>query len=397
MTHKQRFVVCVALSLAASVLAEEPRKLSLPKAQSPDVDAAHAEKAGTLINNAVNYLLSAREEDGGWSLGRGANKPAITAMVLKVLLQHPDFTVESPEVRKGFEVLLSFRQKDGGIYDPKQGVQNYTTSLAVMAFASAGDKYKDAMRGAVAYLKGQQIVAGATAPDGAKIDEKHPFVGGVSYGEHGRPDLSNVGMWMEALQEAGVPSTDESVQRALVFVTRTQNRSESNPMAWAKEGGDDGGFVYAPAISGKPDGESKAGAGPDQRGLRSYGSMTYVGFKSLLYAGLAHDDPRVRAAYDWIRRYWRLDSNPNMPEAQSRQGLFYYYNAFAKALRAWGEPMIADAKDQKHNWRQELIDVLASKVASNGSWSNDASRWEEANPLLATCYATFALQEALKK
>ena len=135
------------------------------------------------------------------------------------------------------------------------------------------------------------------------------------------------------------------------------------------------GFVYAVnRKNGQFVGESKAGEG--RRGLRSYGSMTYIGFKSMLYAGVKRDDPRVRAAYEWIRKYWRLDSNPNMPETQSKQGLFYYYHTFAKALRAWGQDEIPDSRDIKHNWRQELIDVLVEKQDKDGSWVNkDAERW----------------------
>jgi hypothetical protein len=36
----------------------------------------------------------------------------------------------------------------------------------------------------------------------------------------------------------------------------------------------------------------------------------------------------VRAALDWIRRHWTLDHNPNMPDARSKEGLFYFYHVF---------------------------------------------------------------------
>ncbi len=204
---------------------------------------------------------------------------------------------------------------------------------------------------------------------------------------------------MQALHDAGVPGDDPAMRRALVFLTRTQNRSESNRLAWATEGENDGGFVYAPALQKDITvGESKAGsAGPANRGLRSYGSMTYTGFKSMLYANVSRDDPRVRASYEWIRRYWRLDSNPNMPQARSKQGLHYYYQVFAKGLRAWGESIITDTEGVEHNWREELIDALAARVSADGSWVNTAGRWEESNPILVTAYSVLALQEALKK
>ena len=269
-----------------------------------------------------------------------------------------------------------------------------------MALAATGrDDLTPAMRDAVDYLRGIQIIPGQESPhDGRTIIEGDPMEGGVSYGQHGRPDLSNVGMWMEALHVAGVPGDDPQMQRALAFVARCQNRSESNPMPWAAEGDQRGGYVYAPALADDLTmGESKAGPGPGGAGLRSYGSMTYAGFKSMLYADVDHDDPRIAAAFQWIRHYWRLDANPNMPTLRSQQGLYYYYHAFAKALRAWDADVITSAPDGvEHNWRHELIDALAERVRDDGSWINEADRWMEGDPTLVTCYALIALQEAIR-
>ena len=362
------------------------------------LDAAHRATAQKHIDLGIKWLLAQREKDGGWSLGKGAARPAVTAMALKALVQHPKYDTKHPDVKKAFAVLLKYRQKNGGIYDPRQGQQNYTTAVAVMAMVAARDpKLKPALDGAVRYLKGLQIQPGSESPDGVKIDEDHPFRGGVSYGKHGRPDLSNVSMWMQALHDAGVKADDPAMKNALVFVTRTQNLSETNPRPWAKTSSNDGGFAYAAALAGDFDqGESKANEAAGG-GLRSYGSMTYAGFKSLLYAGLDEKDPRVRGAFKWIRRYWRLDSNPNMPALRSKQGLYYYYHTFAKALRAWGKPVIVDVKGAEHNWRHELIDMLASQAKKDGHWINEAARWYEGHPLLATNYAILSLQECLKK
>jgi len=366
-------------------------------AQTEDISKRHRQTAAELVDGGIKYLLSKRDADGGWSLGGGVAKPAVTAMVLKVLVQQPGYDTKHPAVSKGFNVLLGYRQKNGGIYNPKEGRENYTTAVALMALAAARDqKFQSVVNDAIKYLKGLQIIPGSESPDGEAIKEDDPRVGGVSYGQHGRPDLSNVGMWLEALHEAGVSGDDPHIQRALVFVTKSQNRSESNPQPWAKIGTNDGGFVYAPAVRGSAGtGESKA-ADPGAVGLRSYGSMTYTGFKSMLYAAVGRKDGRVQAALRWIQRYWRLDSNPNMPAVRSQQGLYYYYHVFAKALRAWGEPVISDAKGSKHNWREELIDALKARVKKDGSWEGDR-RWYEADPILSTCYAVLALQEALRK
>ncbi len=365
------------------------------------LDAEHAKVAADLIAGGVDYMLAHRDSDGAWSMGdQRQMQPALTGLIAKAILQDPRYDATSPEFREPLDVLLSYQQDDGGIYDPAQGMANYTTAVAVMLLAAADTddaELTSAMTRGVMYLRGLQIVPGSETPDGDVIGEGDAREGGVSYGSHGRPDLSNVGFWMQAMHDAGVAGDDPAMQRALAFVARTQNRSESNSSAWAAVGSNDGGMVYAPATRDDLDmGESKAGTGPGGRGLRSYGSMTYVGFKSLLYADLPRDDPRVLAAFDWIRQFWRLDSNPNMPYDKSGQGLYYYYHAMAKALRAWGQPTITDGEGVEHNWRHELIDALAERVAADGSWVNPADRWFEGDPNLVTAYAVLALQEAIK-
>jgi len=387
-----RHLTVTVLVIAAAAAGEAPTAREAQKAPEGPLDDPHRARAGELIDGGVKFLLAARESDGGWSLGQGAMKPAVTAMVLKALLAHRDYSLDSPVVHKGYQVLLGYQRKDGGFYDPRMGLSNYTTSIAIMALAAAGpQRFKPVIDKAVKFLRGSQIRPGDTTPNGRKVVRGHKFEGGVSYGKDGRPDLSNQGMWMEAMAEAGVAPDDPDMQRAIAFVLRLQNRSESNPAAFVAQGPNDGGFVYAY-------GESKAGAGPGGRGLRSYGTMTYVGFKSMLHAGLTRDDPRVKAAYKWIRRYWRLDANPNMPGLKSKQGLFYYYHVFARALRLWGRPVVVDLKGRSHNWRHELIDALAARGAKDGSWRNeDSPRWNEGSPVLVTCYAVLALQETLKK
>src|SRR5256885_2053601 len=128
---------------------------------------------------------------------------------------------------------------------------------------------------------------------------KNPTAAGRwSYSRAGRPDLSNAQIAIEALENAGMKKDDPAFQNALKFITRNQNNSETNDQKFA---GNDGGFVYSPAN----DGESPAGVliGADgKRVVRSYGSMTYAGLKSMIYAGPSKDDPRAKTAWDWISK-----------------------------------------------------------------------------------------------
>jgi len=389
----------LALTIGAAWLAAQDKEAASPatKPAAAAMDAKHAELARKTMADAVAFILKNRREDGGWGFAPDKNHPGLTAMCIKALAQ-AGYKSDSPELAKALEALMKMRQDTGGFYDPKEGNENYCTSLAVMALAAAkSDKHKAQLDDALKFLRGQQIVVGSKTPGGQEIAKGDPREGGVSYGTHGRPDLSNVGFWMEAMHEAGVSGDDEAMQRAVGFVKRLQNRSEgSEGQSFVLTGVEDGGFIYAVDFKdGKFVGESMGG--DTDRGLRSYGSMTYTGFKSMLYANVKKDDPRVKAAYEWIRKYWRLDSNPNMPSDKSLQGLYYYYNVFAKALRQWGQDVIVDAKGDKHNWREELIDAVSQRQQKDGSWTNDADRWMEGNPVLVSCYCVMALQEATAK
>jgi squalene-hopene/tetraprenyl-beta-curcumene cyclase len=196
-------------------------------------------------------------------------------------------------------------------------------------------------------------------------------------------------MWAGALhaaEKAGLAKDSEAWRRMTVFVSRCQNRSESNDQKWASN---DGGFVYAP-------GESKAGEVmlPDGRkGLRSYASMTYAGLMSMIYADVTKDDPRVQAAYEWIRKNYTVDENPGL----GPQGLFYYYHTMAKALKAWDDPVLADEKGVRHDWRSDLTEKLLSLQKPDGSWVNANDRWWEKNPVLVTAYVVLTLEELLEK
>ena len=139
-------------------------------------------------------------------------------------------------------------------------------------------------------------------------------------------------------------------------------------------------------------GESKAGSTPDG-GLRSYGSMTYAGLKSMIYARLDRNDVRVLAAYDWVRRHWTVEENPGL----GQQGLYYYYLTMARALNAYGEEAIVDAGGRAHDWRRELVSQLLKVQRADGSWVNENGRWMEQIPELVTAYSVLAVEHATSK
>lgn len=123
--------------------------------------------------------------------------------------------------------------------------------------------------------------------------------------------------------------------------------------------------------------------------LRAYGSMTYAGFKSYLYAGLAKDDPRVRAARQWISQNYTVDENPNV----GSDGQYYYYVVFAKAMHAYGEPTVPVSGGSR-DWRVDLITKLAELQTADGSFKPVDDRWMESDPVLITAYSMNALHLA---
>ena len=43
--------------------------------------------------------------------------------------------------------------------------------------------------------------------------------------------------------------------------------------------------------------------------------MTYAGLKSMIYAGLSRDDPRVKAVLSYIIQHYTVDENPGLAQS----------------------------------------------------------------------------------
>ncbi len=339
------------------------------------------------VRKGLDFLKATQEKDGGWE-NMDRSDPAVTALAAMCFTQHADFGPRHEIVSRTMDLVLTFKRDDGGIYPDGFGLRNYYTSVCLMALSATKDeKHAPLIAGAQAFLKNLQW------DEGESIDESNVWYGGAGYGKGKRPDLSNTQMMLEALKQSGLPPSDPAYKKALKFIQRCQMSSAINDQDFAR-GAHDGGFIYTPANGG----ESKAGTivTEGRPRLRTYGSMTYAGFKSYLYADLDKSDPRVQAAFAWIQKYYTLERNPNMPGEQSLQGLYYYYQVFAKAFEAWGEPLITDDQGVRHNWREDLCRKLISLQNKDGSWVNSADRWYEGNPRLVTSYAILTLQTALR-
>lgn len=324
------------------------------------------------IDRGLEWLKTKQGDDGLFE-----HHPGMTGLAVTAFLRHPEnryAETNHPFVQKALQALLEFQQPNGAIYnvDQQPALPNYNTSVSLMALSSTDNpEYKLAIAKAQNFIKRLQVQ-----------DSESVYYGGIGYGSRETVhDLSNLNFAVQALKESG--SDDQQVwDKAIKFLQKCQNSSETNSESWA---GNDGGFIYA------PDGESKAGRDESDK-PRSYASMTYAGLLSFIYANVDKDDSRVQAAVDWIKKHFTVEENYGM----GQEGLYYNYHTMAKALSAYGDPVIVDGKGMSHDWYRELGEKLLSEQNSEGFWVNESSRWMESFPVLVTSYAILALEAAYR-
>ncbi len=389
---------CCWLAFLLMLLAPAIERAS---AAEPLLDEERTRQVEAALAKGIAYLREHQQPDGAWSPKPG---PAITAMVVQVLLDDPNTSLDDPALRRAVGYILSKRKPDGGIHDGF--LENYNTSICLSTLSRLRliPVVPVAIVEAQNYLRQLQW-SGQLDPQGKPIDEKHPYYGGAGYGNHGRPDMSNTQIMIQGLHDSGLRCDDPAYQRALTFITRNQGTASN------KEFGDkivpDGGFIYATSLNKDKVGEPQSMAGSvvmedGTSRLATYGSMTYAGFKSYLYAELDRNDPRVVDAFGWITRNYTLERNPGLrddpatPTDERLQGYYYYLHTFARALHAWGQTQLTLADGSMRHWRADLVDRLIALQRTDGSWVNESDRWMEGDPVLVTCYALIALQYALK-
>jgi len=339
-----------------------------------------------VIQKGNTFLLGQQNKDGSWG---DPKLPAFTGFAIRSLLLDPAYDPKKPipaPIQKGLDWLVAQQKVDGGIYG--KGMATYSTSASIMALWVAGPKkYQEELIKARNFLINQQTDWGVKGADDTIFD------GGIGYGgTYAHSDLSNTHRAIEALYQTRTLATDSGDKKAmeldwkaaLAFVSRCQNLQATNK---GKNVGNDGSFVYYP-------GNSKAGEAVDSEtgriALRGYGSMSYSGLLSLVYADLDASDPRVKSVINWVSTNYTLEENPGL----GGQGLYYYYHAMAKSLVAANIPTLDGKDGLKIDWRGDLAATVINAQREDGSWINTkASRWMENDPVLVTCYAVMTLQQ----
>jgi squalene-hopene/tetraprenyl-beta-curcumene cyclase len=367
------------LTLLALLSVVVCRAADAPKIRATDVSFRH--EVQRALEKGNDFLRSAQHSNGWWST---PEHPSVTALALAAMMGEPGARLKnSAEVKKGYAFVLSCVQPDGGIY--ATNLQNYNTSISMMGLLAANDPKHDAvLRRARAFVAGTQIDLG----EKGRLDT--PYDGGVGYGsKYPHSDMNNTLTALEALHYTrhlvrDQPGKDLDWAAAARFLEQCQ-QLPSNQQDWVSQDAKDrGGFVYYP-------GNSMAGGVTNASGrvaLRSYGSISYAGLLSYIYADVKKSDVRVQAVLDWLRANYSLQENPGM----GQQGYFYYLHLMTKALTAAQVDELAVPGGAKADWRREVAMRLIDLQKADGSWQNDTGRWWEKDPNLVTAYAVLSLE-----
>jgi squalene-hopene/tetraprenyl-beta-curcumene cyclase len=360
-------VLCAVTMNPSTVVAQQGS--AAPRGLTPDTQKKLVES----LNKAEAYLRQQQAADGTWE-----KHPGITGVATAAILQQPGKPKagQVAAVSKSLDYLVGLAKPDGGIYDST--IPHYITAVSASALAAGGRPQDRPV-----LLRAGRYLATNMLDEGEGVNKNEFWYGGMGYGnttraDGRRADIISLEYALRAMRDAELPENDAAWQKAITFLQRTQNNSETNDQKWAAN---DGGFVYYPGFTYHTDG-----------GTKSYGSSTYAGVLSYTWAHVKKEDARVKAVSKWIRDTYTVDENPGM----GQKTVYYYYMVFAKALQALGEPVITDARGRTHNWREELGRKLVSLQHPEGFWVNEVKDEMQDNKVLVTAFTMSAVQAILK-
>jgi squalene-hopene/tetraprenyl-beta-curcumene cyclase len=331
------------------------------------------------LSKGVDYLLKTQNEDGSWGK---KPQPAVAALCALALHNAPTSNTaardEAVDAAMAF-VLSHVDEEDGAIRGEAPRIlffklspwPVYTTSISLVALAEINKpEYLPVMKAAREYLKSMQ----SAAPDS-------PTAGGFGYDQRKRPDMSNTNWTLEALyltrhlddEPFGTASSRESSKKVWKQANEFLKNMQAPPDS---EGEHAGGFAYK-----------------HKSEIVATGTMTYAGLKSMIYAEVDDQDPRVRGALKWIGRNYTFEE---VPGAKMR-GYFYYIQTMTKALGAANVDNVPLEGGKTANWRQDAAGHLISLQRTDGSWYNPDGKYLESLPELVTAYAMISLKNTSAK
>jgi squalene-hopene/tetraprenyl-beta-curcumene cyclase len=375
-----------ALLFASTLWAEEPI------VNKPE-DASVRNEVQLALDKGLVWLEKQQRNDGSWG---APGNPALTALPTLALLHGPpsdtDAKAKKEALQKAVIALRIYVKSNGGIYE--KGFANFNTALCLTALLHGkSPEDEKAVEAAQRYLVNHQ----------AKRADDPEVAGGIGAGAsngsgHNRPDLLSTFVVMEALlsyrsthpavAEESEKAKDFDWAAAAGFASRCQHFPASNPAPWVSDDPvNRGGFVNTP-------GESEAGLvsyGKGKKYPRAFGSATYAGLMTLLYAQVPKDDPRIASALEWIKKTFTVQENPGV----GRKEYYEYLHLLAKGLTVANLQEVETPTGRKIDWAREVALKLVNTQAPDGSWENkspEAAHSLESDPAYTTAHALLALE-----
>jgi hypothetical protein len=313
------------------------------------------------LAKAAEYLWAQQAEDGGFhssTYGLLRSGQSLTPFALGALLDVSESVARRPanSVDRAFAFIRKNTNAQGELGrmdDTSADYPNYATALGVTAFAKArpGGWEKD-IAPMVAQLRTQQFGESSGWKRSDAVYGAWGMGGPIHQPpETGHVDLSMTRCVLEALRMAGVPASDPSIARALLYLERSQNP--------------DGGFYFStvnPEINK---------AGESGGGFRSYGTATADGVLALRAAGIPDTDSRMVKATRWLMDHHQPDRVPGFepgPREDWSSGLrFYYADAVSRAV--------------------PNLRVALPEQDADGGFRNPNKMVKEDDPLISTTFA----------
>ncbi len=307
------------------------------------------------IREGVRFLKQEQRADGSWPDVNGEAQTGSTSLAVLALLtagEKPD----SPHLRKALEFLRSFR--------PEQLNSTYAVSLQTMVFAAA-DPELDQVRIAlnVEWLQTSQIRPG----------DPVPWPGSWSYSSSKRVqpgDNSNTQyalLGLNAAAEAGVPVKPEVWTLARQYWERSQKN--------------DGSWSYTPDRSVSTASMSCAGISSLViTGLKRFQGTESLNGEAIRNCGHGSTNPNLQRGIDWMASHFRVGQN----FGGGQQWKFYYLYGLERAGRLAGIRFFG-----QHDWyRLGAEELVHEQDKLSGFWRGALL---ERDSVLATSFALLFL------
>ena len=328
---KPASTVLIAVLSVAHAMSLSAQQAAPAKTQSvaAGLSAETRQKLVESLRKGAAFLSQKQRPDGMWE-----NHPGITAMAATALLRQPGPTARSRSAdgqARRSTALAKLAKPDGGIYE--KDIPHYITAVSMMAFVAGGRAQDKPL-----IEKGRRYLAdhlSTKAKACRRATSSTAASATAARATAGEPTSSASSTALRAMKEAELPANDAAWDKAIKFLQRTQNNSETNDQTWATN---DGGFIYYPGLQ------------PGAARRRPTARPATPAHE--LHLGEREEDRPARAGGAEVGP--RQLHGRREPRASGRRRSTTTTWCSRRRCRRWASRSIVDAKGRRHNWREDL-------------------------------------------